>query len=225
MLSEFIKQFRRIRQDGSFLFALSRMLNGCIPAHILHVSQFLIVGREPKRTASDPLVVSGVRAATVADLDLLADCGHPQPILNQWFEQGADAWLIEREGKLLSCYWLDGTNRYFLYDWLVIQSTSSDAWVSWWWVSPAHRGEGLAYQVRQLGVSEYARAGYTRIWGVINVLNGNAKGVTDKLACKTAGRLSIFRILGVTIVRFGRTRHIGRWNADSVLELSMADLS
>ena len=78
------------------------MLNNYVPKSLFHINGFLIVARklEPDSVAA-PIVVSDVRAATTDDLDLLSQCGHPPLVLNQWFEQGAEAWFIEQEGQLV----------------------------------------------------------------------------------------------------------------------------
>lgn len=225
MFTDFIKQLWQIRRDGGFLHTIMTVLSMCIPENLFHARGFLIVARKLNNPpVHKKVAVAGVRSATTDDLHLLAQCGYPPLVLNHWFEQGARAWLIEEEGKLLSCYWLNGNELYPLYDWLVIKSTAEDVWAAWWWVAHDHRKQGLAYKIRLPAVSEYACAGFTQMLGAVDMLNGNSKGGCNKLGFKTVGRLIVLRVLGITLVRFGRSWHIGHWTRDSALELSMDEL-
>ncbi len=225
MFINLIKQVRQIRRDGGALYTASTILHNYLPSYLFHARGFLIIVRElDDLSVHKNIVVTDARSATRNDLDLLSQCGYPQLILEQWFEQGARAWLTKQEGELLSCYWLDGKGSYALYDWLVIRSTKTDAWILWWWVNPNYRKRGLGDQVRLLGIAEYANAGFTHILSAIDVLNSNAVERANKLGLKTVGYVFILRVLGLQFVRFGRTWHIGRWTPDSPLEPTMKDL-
>lgn len=223
----FIKPWRefwqRSREDG-FLFTLITLLYKFIPETLFHAKGFIIVSLEPHESATRQAEALGVRAATPDDLDLLSHCGYRRPVLAYWLERGARAWLIEREGELLGCYWLDGHERYYLYDWLVIKSAPKDVWVLWWWIAREHRKQDLAYQIRIPGVSECARAGFTQMLGAVDMLNHNGVKGCEKMGCTTVGRLLILRILGLTFVRCGRSLRVGRWDFASVLELPMEEL-
>ena len=218
------RQFWRMSRDDGWLFTAIKVLNGFVPESIFHAKGFIIVTGEPHESPTDQANELGVRQATKEDLDLLSNCGYPQSILRRWFKRGARAWLIEREGKLLACYWLDGNDRYYLYDWLVIRSTPNDFWVLWWWVAHGYRRQDIAYQIRTTGVSEFARAGFTRLIGVVDSLNRNALRASQKLGWKSIGRLFILRILGITFVHFGKSLRIGRWSLGHALELPLEEL-
>ncbi len=218
------QEFWQKSQDDGFLFTLTTLLYQFIPESLFHAKGFIIFTIEPHESATNQAEALGVRAATPDDLNLLANCGYPQSVLGYWFERGAHAWLIEREGELLGCYWLDGNEKYYLYDWLVIKSAPKDVWVLWWWVASEHRKQELAYQIRIPGVSEYARAGFTQMLGAVDMLNYNGRRGCEKMGCKTAGNLLILRLLGITFVRFGGTLRVGRWDFASVLELPMEEL-
>jgi hypothetical protein len=218
------RQFWRMSRENGFLFALMTLLYKWVPEWLFHAKGFVIVRVEPHESLSSQADALSVRRATPDDLDLLSHCGYPQSILADWFDRGARAWLIERERRLLACYWLDGNDRYYLYDWLVIKSAPKDVWVLWWWVARSHRKQELAYQIRRLGVLEYARAGFTQILGAVDMLNHNALRGCEKMGSKAVGRLFIVRILGLTFVRFGRSLRVGRWGLGSVLELPKEEL-
>ena len=221
----FLDYIKQIQRDGGFLYTIMRALHSHVSRRLFHARRFLILARELNDSSRHMKAEAAeARAATRDDLDLLSQCGYPQFVLNQWFEQGAHAWLIEREGKLLSCYWLDGSDFYALYNWLVIQSTPQEASILWWWVNHNNRKQGLGDQVRRLGISEYACAGFTHILSAVNVLNHNAIERCNKLGLKMMGHLFVLRILGITLVRFGRSWHIGRWSANSTLNLSIETL-
>jgi len=224
ILADFIEPGQRFWQMGrvnGFLITTVAVIYRHIPESLFHAKGFIIVTGEPHAFSADQNSNHRVRPATLNDLDLLSNCGYPQSVLRRWFKGGAHAWLIEHEGQLLACYWLDGNDRYYLYDWLAIKSAPTDAWVLWWWVAPEHRRRDLAYQVRSPGVSEFARAGYLRILGAIDTLNRNAIRACQKMGWKTIGRLFILRILGITVVRYGWSVRVGRWNSEDLFELRL----
>ena len=103
-------------QDEGFLFTLITQIQGLIPERILHTKGCILYALEPQVQETSQAVALGVRTATPDDLALLTQCGYIEPQLAYWFEKGVSAWLIERDGKLLGCYWLDGGRDYDLYD-------------------------------------------------------------------------------------------------------------
>lgn len=223
----FIKSWREFWQTSQyqgFLFTLVTVIYNFIPQSLFHAKSFALVTKKPYESSISKAEALGVRPATLYDINLLSHCGYPRPVLAHWFERGARAWLIEREEKLLACYWLDENESYYLYDWLVLKSAPKNVWAIWWWVAPEYRKQHLANQVRIPAISEYARAEFTQILGVVDRLNGNALRATQKLRWKFVGGLFILRILGITFVRFGDSFRVGRWDFDSVLELPIEEL-
>lgn len=223
-LSKPWRQFFRMSREDGFLFALMTLLYKWVPEGLFHAKGFVIMAVEPHESLTSQAEAFSVRRATSDDLDLLSHCGYPQSILADWFDRGARAWLIEGERRLLACYWLDGNERYYLYDWLVIKSAPKEVWVLWWWVARSHRKQELAYEVRRAGVLEYADAGFTQMLGAVDMLNHNALRGCEKMGCKAVGSLFILRILGLTFVCFGRSWRVGRWGLGDVLELPMEEL-
>lgn len=223
MLTYLRKQIKRSRQAGGLRYTFMRMLHSYIPTHLFHARRFLIIARELRHPSYyTNAATPDARPATQADVRLLSQCGYPQFILNQWLERDARAWLVEREGELLSCYWLNGAGSYFLYNWLAFDAAEQDVWILWWWVNGNYRKQGFGDQVRLRGIAEYATTGFTHILSAVDVLNKNAVERCNKFGLETIGRLFVLRILGVTVVRFGRSWHIGRWTAASPLHLSLA---
>lgn len=219
------QSFWRMRRENGLLLTLLKLLHQFIPNYLFYAKRLAIMAREARDSSTSQAKALGGRAATPNDLELLSDSGYPQSVLASWFERGARAWLIEREGKLLGCYWLDENEGYDLYDWLIIKSAPKDIWALWWWIAPEHRNQGLALQIGKLGGSESARAGFTRILAAVDGFNHRALRATQKFGWQVCGHLLILRILGVTLVRFGNSLRIGRWDESSVLELPMAELS
>ena len=155
---------KRIREDG-LLFTVSNVLHRSIPESLFHARKFLIFAGRLARDLPGSSATTYVRRATFDDVDVLSKCGYPPSVLRHWLIRGAHGWLIDREGELLACYWLDGNDRYNLYDWLVIKASSKDVWVLWWWVARKYRGQIFAYKVRIPGRIEYANAGFSQILG------------------------------------------------------------
>lgn len=227
MFSAFIKpwpSFSQMNREGGFLFRVLKLLHQFIPNDLFYAKRVAIIAREARDSSTNQAKALGGRAATPDDLELLSDSGYPQSVLASWFERGARAWLIEREGKLLGNYWLDENERYNLCDWLIIKSEPKDIWALWWWIAPEHRHQGLALQIGKLGGSESARAGFTRILAAVDGFNHRALRATQKFGWRVCGHLLILRILGVTFVRFGNALRIGRWDESSALELPIAEL-
>lgn len=218
------RQFWRMSREDGWLFTAIKVLYGRVPESLFHAKGFIIVTGEPHESSTGQTCDIEVRSASPEDLDLLSDSDYPKSILRRWFKRGARVWLIEHEGRLLACYWLDGNDRYHLYDWLVIKSEPKDVWVLWWWVAHGYRRQNLAYQIRTPGVLEYARNGFTRMLGAIDAMNRNALRASQKLGWKPIGRLFILRGLGITFVYLGKSLRIGRWDLGHVLELPMDEL-
>jgi hypothetical protein len=164
---------------------------------------------------------SGVRLASPNDIPLLETANCTSMICRRWFRRGARAWIKERDGKLVACFWLHQTKRYHLYDWLIIKSAPQDVWVVWWWVDRQNRGEKWAYRIRVPGVMEAAHAGCTRMLGMVDAWDRSAAGATRKINWQILGRLYVTQIFGVTGVYAPGLFRVGQWSLGAPLEISL----
>ncbi len=219
-----VEPWRRIwreNREAGLLYMAMTFVHMRIPESLFDLRGYLLVACDLRHSPSSQEIDSEIRRATPEDLNLLSACGFGPSRLRAWFERGARAWIIERRDRLLACYWLNANDRYPLYDWLVLKATPKDVWVLWWWVDRQHRGQNLAYRVRVPGVRDSARAGCTRMLGMVDLLNRPAVKASQKLKWKTIGRLYVVQLGGVAAVFAPRLFRIGRWSLDMPLELPL----
>ena len=222
------RELWRKRREVRPLFAAMTLLHTLIPHSLFHVKGYFLFACDVRDSPSIDETDPEIRPATPEDLDLFGafevteGITLPRSVLRAWFLRGARVWIIERGSRLVACYWLDTNSSYYLYDWLVLKASPKDVWALGWWVARDHRGQGLAARIRRPGVSACAHAGYTRILGAVDMLNHSSIRASHKVGCKHIGRFFVLRIMGFTLIHFGRTLRLGRWSSGDPLELPVA---
>ena len=141
-----------------------------------------------------------------------------------WFEHGGRVAVIERAGKVLA-YYAVRVKHHDEYDWLRIDLSPADIWTQVTWVAPEWCGRGLYPTVRSFALSEYANAGYNRLFAVIDVLNRNSIRASTKRGSVILGRMGFVRVLGFTVVCFGRSVRLGWWGLGRRLTLDCRNMN
>jgi GNAT superfamily N-acetyltransferase len=107
--------------------------------------------------------------------------------------------------------------------WLLIQLSNRDWWLSDIYVSPDHRGKGIANQLDQFGRTELANHGVNNVAGVANALNYAVLRSSEK-GRYYAVRIWYIRILGWTLIRLPRRWLFGWWALGRSLKVSLSEI-
>ena len=160
-----------------------------------------------------------IRWATSSDLDALARFqGRPVDLVRARMESGVRTVIAVQDGRLIGAIWYNPRSAE-MDDWLRFTTAPGTVWAIGTRVAPDYRGQHLFRRMARLGMSYYARAGYSRVFGWIEALNRNSLRASAGVGSIVVGRVLTFRMLGLSLVYFDGSLHLGRWHANRVLEL------
>ena len=136
--------------------------------------------------------------------------------------RGGRAAIREKGDQVIGCIWFEPEAT--AYDgWLQIRLSNTDWWISDVFVSPDHRGEGIANQLGDFGRMELAMHGITNLVTVTNAVNYPALRSSEKVRYKSI-RIWYVRFLGWTLVRLPRRWRFGWWGWRRYLQVSFSKL-
>ena len=203
------RAWRKIREVGP-LYTAHLAANRFIPEALFQVRALMITERDPRHRPSvldhDP----GFRWITLEDFNSIAALRRlPRPLWAE-LEAGNRALILERDDDVIS-YFLYPSDSHHQASWVRFEFLPTDIWTIYTWVAPEYRGQGIHAHVRNFAASELEQAGYTRELSTIDALNRNSLRAHTKLGGWFIGRIFFLRILGLTLVRVGRSVRIGWW--------------
>ena len=215
--------WRRYQEIGPS-YTAQRLWSHFIPRWVASIESVLIFELDLRPWKNHQNSSGEVRWATPRDFEALVEFGSSPAELQDRLERGAQAGIIEREGRIVAWLWCE-TNSHNQHDWLCIRLTDGDVWSFDAWVAPELRGQGLGPRIKSFMAAEYAAAGYSRIISWTDSLNRNAQTLNRKIGARPIGRVFALRILRLTLARIGRSSNVGWWSANCRFQISVDRLS
>lgn len=163
-----------------------------------------------------------IREVTAADASDLERLDEPRDAVLGRFARGQRVWVFEQDGRILAFDWIAGAEK-TLSDWLIVEGAPGAFWGHFLKVQADCRGMGLGPRLRRQVCREYARAGYCRLLSTVDTGNRNSLSFQLKAGAQPFGQIRFFSLLGVTLLRHGRRRRLGRWNARYPLRIALED--
>jgi GNAT superfamily N-acetyltransferase len=211
------EQDRKVGQTYSLL----RQIGKLIPPFIFRAKALYVLWL-PRNRWNPQVDRSGLRWATDEDVEQLDNLDHQPPAAKFRFEKGCRAAIREEKGQLIGCIWFEPVAS-ACDGWLQIQLRNSDLWISDVYVSPDHRGKGIANQMGDFARAELVTSGITNLVTVTNTLNYPAIR-SSKKAKYEATRIWYARLFGLTFVRLPREWRIGWWGLGRSLQVPLSEL-
>ncbi len=189
-----------------------------IPRSVLTAGVWFVFELQLKDLIEDQEDDPEIRWAGAEDVELLAQMGWPEPKLRALFERGARVAMLERDGALVGCLWIEPT-AHNPYDWLRFNLSPEDLWVIYTWVDPGHRGQRLFGRLRRFIALNCICEGYTRLLSAIGKENTPSLRANAKTPNRILGRILYLRCLGITVLRARGRLDVGWWAVGRQLEL------
>ncbi len=169
-------------------------------------------------TRHDP----ALRWATNRDIPQLLACGVKPEVLAYAFGKSTTIAVYERDGRIVG-YGQYAVGAWDLGDWLRFRFAPRDFHTAEVWVAPDLRGQGIGPKIFTFATSHFARNGYHRTVAIINVLNRNSIRACAKVCSPSTERFWYLRLFGVSYVRYGAVRGVGRWARRNRFDVMLGD--
>jgi ribosomal protein S18 acetylase RimI-like enzyme len=203
------------------LYALQLIYWQVVPHWLFDLNVWIVTTTDIRHRIGNAKHNPAIRWANESDIDALTRCGIERATITAAFERGVKIAVFERGGRIVA-HARYGTATHEQDDWLLFKVGPHDVYGAGIWVSPDHRGRGIAPQVIPFVWSHFVRAGRGRSLGIINGLNRNSRRACAKAGVTEMGRIFYLRLLGLAYLHHGSLNRIGFWHPRNRLEILLA---
>jgi GNAT superfamily N-acetyltransferase len=215
-------KFWRMLKELGPAYTFQQVLGHFVPHSLFHAGGFVVVAWDLRQSPPRREPGAGIRPARRKDCEALAQqLGPSSTELLRRFERGAHVWIVERDGRPVACNWVRSAKSWYKFDWLALEKEPTDMFALEIKVAHGYRRHGFAGLLRRHVASRCLRAGCTRMVGTIDTGNRNALLAADKVGYRRIGRVFVLRIVGLGLVRYAGTVHVGRWSAPRPLSIPL----
>jgi GNAT superfamily N-acetyltransferase len=196
-------------------------MRSILPTRILDFRDFSVIALNPHSVRSEPQQNNDIQEITEDDFGPFGETESAKARFRARFRNGHRVWILMDKEEAVAQDVLGGSSRR-VAKWLIIEGEDGDIWSEFIDVVPSYRGRGLGPGLRRHVARECARAGVKRMLGLIDATNRNSYRALGKLGYVPIGRLRYLRILGLAVIRIGKTWRLGGWQAETPLQIPVS---
>jgi GNAT superfamily N-acetyltransferase len=193
------------------------LLNPYIPRKLFKFGSFHIIALELQALEVSSEGVSGIRPATMDDIDALVALGTTRDEI----DLGTEVWVVEQAGELIA-YDICGADTKIISDFIRLKACERDTWAIGIWVAPQARGQGLAAQLRCRVAEEFRKRSVVHLLGTISATNKRSIRTFTKIGAKFVERIDYAWLYGFGAVWFGGKFRVGYWTTRRPLTLAIS---